>query len=83
MASNTQGIDAALAMWFEQVDLEAVMVVGMTSLEVGTLHRILAGYQDLMEGVELPEEFAEIMGSIRHKVERALSQAGYGGDPRP
>lgn len=81
--TDLEGIQAALEKWYA-VAPDGSLVVLLDPMELGMLHYVLAEYQQIIEEAGCdPGPFDELYGSIRHKVEHTLSQAGYGGDPRP
>lgn len=64
----------------KQIDDDCMLILKTDELAV--LHLQLAYLQEWFERSGAHTEEFEIFGRLRLRVETALSQAGYGGDPR-
>lgn len=81
--SGVNAVQEALLAWLPEVDPDSRLVVMFDPMELATLHLLLAELQEKIEDAPRRADELVTLGAIRKRVEAALSQAGYGGDPRP
>lgn len=81
--TDPDAVQRALLEWAGSVDPDAVCLLQMDTVEIITLHYMLALVQWMLEKGKAESEPMKDLGRLRKKVEGILVQAGYGGDPRP
>lgn len=80
--TNVEGVRTALLKFIETIPVDTTLVLPLKMDELVVLHSALTSWQELHEKFGTPTEVMEPFGRLRQKVEKALAQAGYGGDPR-
>lgn len=80
--ANPAGVSEGLLKWLDKEDPDRILAVMMPLGHVAALLYLLHLDQELMEGVAIPDPHLDVSGHIIFAVEKALVQAGYGGDPR-
>lgn len=80
--TNVEGVRTALLKFAETMPSETTLVVLLKVDELVVCHSALTTMQDLQEKAGASDDAMAVFGRLRQKIEKALSQAGYGGDPR-
>ena len=80
--TNVEGVRTALLKFVETMSMHTTLVLLLTTEELVVLHSTLTTVQELHEKSGMSDDAMAPFGKLRHRVEKALSQAGYGGDPR-
>ena len=81
--TDLDAVSKAVTEWAASQDPDAPLAILIDKAEAATLHYMLALLQHMLETTGTDSSSLNDLGSLRKKVEKALVQAGYGGDPRP
>ena len=80
--TNVKGVSTALLEFVATIEPDTTLLLPLKIDELAVLHSALTTIQSLLEKSGTSDDAMKPFGRARQKVEKALSQAGYGGDPR-